>query len=513
MRYRIFAECFLITTLAISGAVLAARTVFGTLAWPVSVNSPINAEGVFAVAALLLMALRSTPGQPGIADRRSWWPWAIALALLIAVVFWRSAHDYFLSDDFVILHHAREYRFDVVRMFTSRGADGFLRPMTYLSYALTLPWTGVDPLRFHTIGFALHAITTLLVFALAREISFDHWAAVFAAALFAVHGTRPETVVWISGRFDQLATLFVLLAILLFVAARGRHLWIAGAMLAMIAGILCKESAYACPLLMALFVDRRHLKLLAPFFAAAAALFAYRWMLFGGIGGYVTTLGTPQALSVSPLSVIKTLGFRLWANLFFAVNWSMSPGVLLAIAMVLYLAALIWLAATPGRFRHLMVGVGFILIAAIPPVQQLLIGPDLLKARYLYLPSVGFCLLLGGVAQKRWLFYGAVLAFHIVALEHNLTAWQYAAARTQPACRAAAACNGRAAVIGLPRVLNGVYFFQNGFPECVRMEQPNADVTMRDHPLPPEERAAYSCVFTWDNSGASLLLEDRQMDQ
>ena len=77
---------------------------------------------------------------------------------------------------------------------------------------------------------------------------------------------------------------FALLAILLY--ERQRDMWAVGAF---IVAALCKESVYVLPAVL-LFLGtywKRSWRSTIPFFGAAAVLFLYRWILFGGIGGYV----------------------------------------------------------------------------------------------------------------------------------------------------------------------------------------------------------------------------------
>ena len=64
---------------------------------------------------------------------------------------------------------------------------------------------------------------------------------------------------------------------------------------------LSKEAAFIFPLLVAGYAlaKRQPLKSTARYFALAAILFAYRWSLFGGIGGYINpATGRPAALSL-----------------------------------------------------------------------------------------------------------------------------------------------------------------------------------------------------------------------
>jgi len=238
---------------------------------------------------------------------------------------------------------------------------------------------------------------------------------------------------------------------------------------------------------------------LAPFLAVAAGMFAWRWILFGGIGGYLNSAGQPQALSLGFMSVLKTFALRLWAVLFFPINWSQQPGLVFGIVMVFYLVALLWLLKAQVTWRDLLLPVGFLLVFALPPLSQLLIGHDLQKARFLYLPSVGFCLLLAAMAQHlktraQCVVSIAIIVFNLAALFHNMTAWEYASQKAYAACSVAASCAmGETQVLGLPGSLNGVYFFANGFPECVEMQQKS------------NAGARESCVLSWDATTDELL--------
>ncbi len=503
--------------LAVLGIIIAARAIFGPLQFPMRVNSPMNAEGWFAVALIALIFVRAASGESpagtGSIDRRDW-VGALTTVAVIAVCFAWNSTDSFLSDDFLIIRHAREYQFNT-GILTQAGGDGFFRPVTYLSYALTLPFTGVDPFRWHLIALLLHAATSVLTLVVARQIGLTRFAAGLTAVLFAVNGGRPEVAVWITGRFDLLATMFTLLAIaLLFYSIDGSVLFRILSLVAMALGILSKESAYAAPLLLTLLVVlrrpapwRRQVILLSPYFIVAALLFAYRWALFGGIGGYVNSTGEPQALAVGWLPVVKALGLRLWATLVFPLNWSITPGPLVGIALLIYIAGLMALAFRRANRNDLATALGFIIIAALPPVSQLLIGPDLQKARYLYLPSFGLCLLIAMIVsrfERRWLAGGAICLGSVAMLAHNLGQWSHASSRAEPACQAAASC-GRSLATGMPRVLNGVYFFQNGFPECVAMESGGSAVaTLRDSPPGEADVGQYQCIFTWDPASDSL---------
>jgi hypothetical protein len=184
--------------LAGSAVVIAARALAGPLTWPVTVNFPINAESVFGLALVLGLLLRADAMGAGaeVGRRALNARDALALttiALLAAGVFARSADLYFLSDDFVLLKHAKTFWTAFPGIFVTPGGDGFYRPLTYLSMALSAPWADSNPTAWHAIGILIHAANSILVFLLARVLGLSRLPAWFAAVLFAVHGTRPRS--------------------------------------------------------------------------------------------------------------------------------------------------------------------------------------------------------------------------------------------------------------------------------------------------------------------------------
>jgi hypothetical protein len=402
--------------------VIAARTWIGPLTWPAAVHSPLNAESIFGLSVVSLMLVGARPDSPigtpsrRVLDRIDLLA-LVTISLLVVGAFWRAANFYFLSDDFILLKQAPLYWHNTPRIFLTPGGDGFYRPLTHLSLALTSTWADSNPIRWHAIGILVHAVNSILVFFLAWALGLTRLPTYFAAALFAVHATRPETVVWMAARSDLLATFFVLLALLCFIRSWNTSggmavVYRSVSLLAMVVGFFCKESSYTLPLVLTVFLasrgalrSRRAWYTLVPFFAIAAGFLTWRWFLFGGIGGYLNRAGQPEALTIGLLQLLKTFGLRLWAVLFFPINWSNQPGLLLGILLIAYLVSLAWLSATTASRRALLVQIAFLLLLAVPPLQQLLIGPDLQKARILYLPSVAFCLLLTTAAECMKLKY------------------------------------------------------------------------------------------------------------
>lgn len=328
----------------ITGSVIVLRAFIGPL--PLHITSPMNAEGIFGFSIISILLARSTADRDSaeiqqVANRQNL-IFAGALILITAAAFFRTVHFYLLSDDFILLKYANRHP-DLRALFTTGGGDGFFRPVGYISLAANFLWASLDPAIWHGSAVMLHIVNVLLVFVLSLKIGASRISAFLTASLFAIHGSRPEAVVWIASHFDRVSTFFVLCGIILFIRSleqiKHTAIYRILSLACMVLAVLSKESAYTFPLLLLLYMvlyrerglparccgrDGRapgKVRILIPFFAVAALLFACRWILFGGIGGYQDLqTGQPMAATIRFVPAVKVLFFRLWAVLFFPLT-------------------------------------------------------------------------------------------------------------------------------------------------------------------------------------------------
>ena len=111
--------------------------------------------------------------------------------------------------------------------------------------------------------------------------------------------------------------------------------------------ILSKESAYAAPAVMLGFASAvgRVRESRRPILAAAAvcaAMFAWRWTMFHGPGGYIDpATGQAQILLFHFGSALKAVLLRVWALMLFPVNWdAFTRSIPLAVAILAGVTAL-----------------------------------------------------------------------------------------------------------------------------------------------------------------------------
>jgi hypothetical protein len=492
----------LLAVVAGSGAVLAARGFAG-------VHSPMNAEGILALAliALLLLRDRASKRQSLTGSRARL---AVVLSLVVFCGFAVFLNFPLLADDYSHIwnaHHADGRA--LLAHFTVPEADHFFRPALYLSYAFDALWAGYTPIGWRISNLILHLVNCLLVFQLCVDLKFSAVAAFGGAVLFGVHGSRPEAVTWIAARFDLLAVLFGLGCIL--ATLRDSRL----SLVFLFAAVISKESAYILPFVIAaILVYQRRTReqirsALWPLIALEAVTFAYRTWLLKGIGGYHDSTGKPTIFNFGLASTLKALFMRFWAAMFFPVNWTGGLHPAVSVSLCLAIAALAYLAWHGAERRKVMLGLAVATICSLPVQQFLSIGLDLEKSRVLYMASIGLAIIFAVLCEdcdvKARACVCAIVLFQFVALESNLMWWKRTGYVAEQACLAGADAlrtNPRPlAAIGLPNVLDGVYFLHTGYPECVSFQLPEAAGRVFITPKPDSQE------YSWNE--ARKILERR----
>ncbi len=297
----------------------------------------------------------------------------------------------------------------------SHEQSSFYRPLPMLDFALDRAAFGNVPAGYHAGNLALHlgvaaALAWLVVSVLDREEApraYGFGAGALAALAFALAPVNAEPVLWISGRFDLLAALFALLALL---AHRGEGRAAAPlATLAFGAALLCKESAVAVPVLLALddaIVLERPLRAARAKYAAMAAVLVAVVAVRSAVGV------APSDVAAGPWGLLASYAFLLstFARL---VAWPVgldtfhpyaapSSGATLAtLAAAAALVAALVLAVRRAKesvtWRATLFGFAWFLVALAPAATT---GPNLgiVGDRYAYLPAAGLA-----VALAAWL--------------------------------------------------------------------------------------------------------------
>jgi hypothetical protein len=171
----------------------------------------------------LWLALLAGPGSPA-PSRTEQAPsviaiWAGLVAAVIAL-YWRSVQINVHDSDWNhrLISASIHSWMGLARLFTEPKADGFYRPLGFISLWVDYVIFGSRSWGYHLQSIGLHAANALLVFAVARKLRFPRLGAAGAAFLFACAAVNFEAVLLPAARFDLLATGFSLLSLNWFLA-------------------------------------------------------------------------------------------------------------------------------------------------------------------------------------------------------------------------------------------------------------------------------------------------------
>jgi protein O-mannosyl-transferase len=327
------------------------------------------------------------------------------------------AQNWRLRDPASVLHLLRA---DFTALTSGLMEGHYYRPVAALALAVDLWLWGPVPAPFHLTNVLLHAAVTVLVGRLALSLGAGRLAAVLAALGFALHPAHVEAVAFVSARSDLLPGLIALGCLLAYRRASGAgaraYSWWAIAAVLLVAAMLAKESAVILPALMSLGdllfpADRgasgthegrgKSAARSLPFWGLTAAVVAWRLPAIHHLGGDRLAGADLWHRVPGSLDILgRYAGLTAFPNHmqpFYSLPRPHSladPGPLVGLLVVGgLLACMAW---TWRRAPLVAFGAGWFLITAAPvldlvPVSFREMG---LADRYLYLPSVGWCLAL-----------------------------------------------------------------------------------------------------------------------
>lgn len=331
-------------------------------------------------------------------------------------------HQYFLEAD------GREYR-----------------PLIRLTLALDHFVWGAAYRGFHLTNLMLHLLATILVFVWGRGLV-PAAAALAGTALFAFHPIHSYSVNAVMGRTDVLCLIFLLASMIALEKRRA-----AGSTILFAAALLSKEVAIVFPLMVAarlwLFPEMRcaqRRRGLAAIWGAAVVYLAARWTFLApdlaelAVYFQVSAFGLLANLASYMGGLVLPVGgyvVRHWVESLIGTPAIFAYGLFVlfaAVGVIAYRTLRQGLASNSLAFMEIWI------LATLLPVLLLF------QRRFLYIPSVGFCLLAGWLVIRRTsraqtlaaVFLGA--AFAAAALSASLE-WNRASRITAEALPALAA--------------------------------------------------------------------------
>lgn len=372
--------------------------------------------------------LRSTPPRQNWRERLHQSRVPLAACGLALAVYSRSLFCGFIRDDLPqIVNNPQVQSWEYLpRILTShlwsQGARNhalFYRPLFSLWMLVMHTLGGLSPWFWHLSNILLHVACTYLVYRLSKRLIGSEVGAGLVAALFAVHPIHVDAVTWVSASNEVLFSILTLGAMLVLLAPHqhGDRWPILLSAVLYFTGLFAKETGAALSVLLIAMAwmrlkdresswNKRLVLAGSSYVAATGAYLIVRWSVMHGMGVekgehswrevlfsspsillfYLRKLMVPVGLSggyVNPIHSSPTMAF--WLPL---------------AAILLFVLLMTWLAFRVNPVFGF--SAALILLPLLPALATIRLYPqgEMTHDRYLYLPSVGLCLLIGATAQR-----------------------------------------------------------------------------------------------------------------
>ncbi|MFM7735158.1 MAG: tetratricopeptide repeat protein, partial [Alphaproteobacteria bacterium] len=299
-------------------------------------------------------------------------------------------------------------------------------PLTWVSHMLDMTLFGDEPRGHHLTSVLLHSANAALAFLALRALTGARWTSAAAAALFAWHPLRVESVAWLSERKDVLSGFFFLLSTWAWSGWTGRlgrpggraPAFLLASLVAFALGLASKPMIVTLPFVLLLLdvwpLGRLRLPGVAhaqeapsasrpappvaavlaekvPFLLLALASSVVTYLVQRAGGAFSIRLDAGERVANAFVSVARYLGGFLWpAGLSpiyrHPVHWP-AAAVAASVALVLGLTAGAMIA---GRRRPwIAVGWLWFLGMLVPVIGLVQVGLQSMADRYTYLPALG----------------------------------------------------------------------------------------------------------------------------
>ena len=362
------------------------------------------------------------------------WP-VMALLALAAIPFLPALSADFVWDDYALIVNNPLLRSfaDIGAIFSRpflATAPNAYHPLTTLSYLVDYQVWRLNPIGYHTTNLTLHLVATLLLFTVAVQLLRRRDMAFAATAVFAAHPVHVQSVAWIAGRSQLLATCLALFAFLAYTyyvqsaagnsGARRRTLayyWLA--VLAFTLGLFAHAAVAGLVVLLPLYeltlarqrlsIHRQGWRLLLPYagFVGGGILYLLaRWWALGyQLAPGLEVAAWPACLYTVPLWAVRAVELLMLpvrSQPYYPVALLGTP---LRLDVVTATAALAVVIALAVRARTVSPVAAFAawwsLLTLAPALNFIPLPVPQFAERNLYLPSAGIAIVVG---------YGAISA-------------------------------------------------------------------------------------------------------
>jgi len=305
----------------------------------------------------------------------------------------------------------------------------FWSPLLWISYMFDSTLLAPEPWAFHLTNVLFHSLNAALLFLFLRRMTGKMWLSLIAAAFWALHPLRVESVAWITERKDVLSTFFMFLALHAYVSfSRSRSkAQYAPILLFMVAGLLVKPMLVTLPVLL-LLLDvwplgnfSKHWKLLwvekIPLFVCSVVFTVTGWMAQREAISSLEIYSLIERAGIALHNYVFYIGKFFWPFGLATPYPTMVPTLPMALgAFVLLTAITLFVLLSIRRAPFIFTGWFWFCISLTPVCGFIQIGNTTMADRYTYLPAIGLTVaLVWGVAALRQIPFKKEMALILAA--------------------------------------------------------------------------------------------------
>jgi len=402
---------------------------------------------------------------------------SIFLFLISFVIFIPSLKNDFVWDDIPyilsridLLTISNQLSTVVPKKVKEDKKENYYRPTLHLSLALDNEiWNGKSH-GFHLTNTVIHSLTTvflfLLILLILKEFNYRQRSEVafISSLLFALHPIHVESVSFIMARSDLLCAMFLFCFFIFYIKSYEKIVYLALSLLFFFLALISKEVAFAFPVLIVVYDLLRPKYPISKYITRYSicillfVLYLYlRNTAFVVIPEFSQSVLGGSSSSFDKLivlfkSLLNAYGFYVY-KLFFPFNFNVSTGrlpininyIIIAFSLIFSLILFLY-----RKNRLYFFATALITLSLMPAVfvSVLDVVTSPYAERFLYIPSAGFCMVLGYLIvnskdrfklpkYSTWILLGIICfiyAFFTVkeqlVWKNNLTLWGKAVQRS-----------------------------------------------------------------------------------
>lgn len=369
---------------------------------------------------------------------------AIVFTLITALpvlAYLNSLGNTFVYDDYVTItnnHFIREWRY-LSAFFSQKypviSGELTYRPMVTLTYFMEYALWQLRPWGYHLTNIIIHTLNVYLVYCMAYRLFRNRTPALISSVLFSIHPIFSEAVNAVSYREDLLSATFLLVAFILFLksttSAGSRNFIICHAfsLIAYLFALLSKEMAITLPFLILAYdlifrkgvplnIHITIMKLVTRYagYLAISAFYLYlRFSLFHNPGESIQYPG--NNILVNALMMTKVLGYYFKPlfipaplNADYVIPLTHSPADAAFLVSVAAIILVIVLSVKLCRLSRIWTFSILWFFITLLPVMNIIPIINIMAERYLYIPGIGFTLLIGSLFVRKRVLHESSLS-------------------------------------------------------------------------------------------------------